>query len=452
VNYEAKLRTAIARAIADLADDNSLPQVCARFGLGEGDFFIGWEDKAQHVDDRLADRQLLDLIEIGESVLPACEGHRLSAFRLNEALRIARASGRRRISEVTRRNIFDELLLMGSIEGSLGIDDLLERLWPIHEMPSSDPRHKTFAGDLCQHMIMNSDWTQHDLLNRVGALELSDECFGQFMEHLVHPTVRQDKEQVEWRDVINKHLRRDGFALTESDTISGYSVYQIRPLDAGVEGAPKNLIFASNGPKPEILLKDAIHNDLQVVKNGEYCLFYDQAIPERGLLWRDLVAWWARSRNLDAGKIETDRSLYTRLTESLGSDPERWLFRSYFEFRSALDDRLPALIPQVYLHYDPKTVKELYGKKRLARQRMDFLLLLGHGCRIVIEVDGAQHYSSGDRPAPEIYAEMVGADRQLRLCGYEVYRFGGAEFPDKDKARTVVRGFFDLLFKKHQLQ
>src|SRR5579864_689145 len=36
----------------------------------------------------------------------------------------------------------------------------------------------------------------------------------------------------------------------------------------------------------------------------------------------------------------------------------------------------------------------------LLRQLMDFLMLLDRNVRVVIEVDGSQHYSEGDRPAP----------------------------------------------------
>lgn len=58
---------------------------------------------------------------------------------------------------------------------------------------------------------------------------------------------------------------------------------------------------------------------------------------------------------------------------------------------------------------------------------MDFLLLLAGGVRVVVEVDGKQHYSDGDRPSPKVYARTVEGDRRLRLAGYEVYRFAGYE-------------------------
>ena len=53
---------------------------------------------------------------------------------------------------------------------------------------------------------------------------------------------------------------------------------------------------------------------------------------------------------------------------------------------------------------------------------MDFLLLLAGRQRVVIEVDGAHHYSGEGRPSPRKCSDMVAEDRALRLAGYEIYR------------------------------
>lgn len=44
--------------------------------------------------------------------------------------------------------------------------------------------------------------------------------------------------------------------------------------------------------------------------------------------------------------------------------------------------------------------------------------------------------------SPMLYGEMVAEDRRIRLAGYEVYRFGGAELKDPDVARPLLRQFF----------
>jgi hypothetical protein len=52
---------------------------------------------------------------------------------------------------------------------------------------------------------------------------------------------------------------------------------------------------------------------------------------------------------------------------------------------------------------------------------MDFLLLLPHGQRVVLEVDGSRYYTSPDGlPDPAKYVESMREDRELKLSGYEV--------------------------------
>lgn len=102
----------------------------------------------------------------------------------------------------------------------------------------------------------------------------------------------------------------------------------------------------------------------------------------------------------------------------------------------------------MYLHLDPRT--PITAADVLPRQRMDFLLLLPDHHRVVIELDGKQHYSTADGQAsPTLYGEMMAEDRRIRLAGYEVYRFGGAELNDPDVAGQVLRQFFLDLFAKH---
>jgi hypothetical protein len=218
----------------------------------------------------------------------------------------------------------------------------------------------------------------------------------------------------------------------------------------GVDGQLKNIIFASTGPKPRIVLRDAINNVVEVVENEQYCLFYDRPLSEAGLTWAELVDWWRATNGLEGEPdVEVGHSLYRRLFESLASPPERTLFRTYCERYGPADeggDNQPALLPQVYLHYDPRTRRERGGQPSvLMRERMDFLLLLPHGQRIVLEVDGKQHYAEGDTASPPLYSEMVSEDRKLRLRGYDVYRFGGHELTTTGAADLLREFFRELL-------
>ena len=64
---------------------------------------------------------------------------------------------------------------------------------------------------------------------------------------------------------------------------------------------------------------------------------------------------------------------------------------------------------------------------------MDFLMIISEHERVVIEIDGVQHYADYVKgntkhyASVDRYAEMVAAQREMTLAGYDVYRFGGKE-------------------------
>ncbi|NOU34506.1 MAG: hypothetical protein HOO96_41970 [Polyangiaceae bacterium] len=398
----------------------------------------------KYVKTRLPDdpQQLVDL---GKRVLG-----RFASHELQEALWRLDEEGRQRVSDLTRRQVLDGVMLLGPLSGRLELVQFLKRVWPLDSMPSTDPRFGTAAADIFQHVVNNDDWTVEYLMDHLEVTQCSEKRFIHFLEEVVHPNVRQDEEQKRYVDAINQHLLRDGLELRATEQVSGYPVYRVVDAKRGVSGTAKNLIFASTGPKPEIILADAINNDIQITKNAEHCLVFDRLVPGSGLFWLDLVSWWSDLTGADPSQVETGRALYKRLVASLGSSPpEQLLFSTYFEVYKDVLPQAPALIPQVYLHFDPLTTRQRQAPV-LPRQRMDFLLLLSSYERVVIEVDGKQHYANGDHASPQRYAEMVSADRQLRLDGYEVYRFGGAELMGAG-GKTIVKEFFARLFKRHRV-
>jgi hypothetical protein len=106
----------------------------------------------------------------------------------------------------------------------------------------------------------------------------------------VHPLARSGDEQLRIVTELNKVLGRDGYHLVQEGEESGHPLFAFRPVLRGVAGRPKNLIFASRGPKPEIGFADAINNDIVILSGEENCLVYDRPIGSNGLLWSDLVA------------------------------------------------------------------------------------------------------------------------------------------------------------------
>ncbi|WP_439544035.1 hypothetical protein [Hyphomicrobium sp.] len=366
---------------------------------------------------------------------------------LDEAGRKVLEAGDPPLTQITRRDV--ARVFGDDLAGERSTVEMVERYFvlstPLEGMFGNGGR--SLRDQIGQHMDRNpGDWSVEFLFGEIGAFDCSRARFAALLEDAVHPLARSGEHQLQTVDALNKVLARDGYELAQESDLSGHPIFTFRSLVRGVGGRPKNLIFASRGPKPEIGFADAINNDIVILSGEESCLIYDRPISSNGLLWSDLVAWWS-----DVTPAANAASLGARLQESLASDAERKLFATYFKaYRSTLGEALPALLPQVYLHYDPAVVKTLRHRLPLPRQRMDFLLLLPGRQRIVLEVDGKHHFSENDHPSLNVYADMVSADRELRLAGYEVYRFGANELVGEG-AESKITDFFEKLFRLHRV-
>lgn len=353
------------------------------------------------------------------------------------------------ISMVTRRKIIDWLSSQTLIEGNLRIDEMLSFAWNLESIPSFYG-HKNALEDILQHMIRNDDLTYKEMFENVlSVMYVSDKKFIDLIQTFIHPRVRANTEQKSYVDNLNTFLICDGFILVNTKTISGEPVYTVEKEVRGVNGKVKNIIFAACGSKPDIVIEDSLSNDIKILGDENKCLFYTLPILDKGLSWNDLVVWW----NNGNGKydLKVEQELVGRLKLSLDSEPEKMLLRTYYNYLHKLNDKnLPALIPQVYCHYDPKSAKMRNGKIYV-HQRMDFLMLISNNRRVIIEIDGKQHYSYNGTASPELYAKMVEDDRKLKLYGYDVFRFGGYEFIDTIKIKEKIEQFFQDLFRHYNL-
>ncbi|GLX06764.1 hypothetical protein Misp03_36910 [Microbispora sp. NBRC 16548] len=326
---------------------------------------------------------------------------------------------------------------------------LLARLWVLDNGPLDwlIDAGATLSAQIDQHVFRNPDWTAEDLLEQLGAFEAGDMRFMLFLEGMTSAEVLPDESaQRRVVDTINPHLQAIGAELRETGTDGGYPVFRITSTQSARSRQPKNLIFATTA-KPDIRFLSAVDNDIEVLNPGDV-LVYDRPISADGILWRHLQAWWKETQNLPTDE-DAKNSLYSRLGSCLpnNSKAQRNLFTLYHELHGPNVPGLPALLPEVWLHWDPKTVRAR-GPEALLRFRMDFLLLLPRGQRVVLEVDGPQHYSTDGRPDSAKYAAGMKGDRDLKLSGYEVFRFGTNELNDPAQARTLLQQFFADLFDR----
>ncbi|WP_339910367.1 hypothetical protein [Symmachiella dynata] len=299
-----------------------------------------------------------------------------------------------------------------------------------------------------RHVHRNpGDWDVEYLFNELGAIDASDTRFARFLEGLVDPDVMPDEEsQRRFVKIVNSVFVKCGLEFREVTDRDGYPVFALVATELASATRPKNLIFASP-EKPDLRFHDAVNNDVEIVTEADKVLIYDRPIPVDGIRWCDLQTWWKELHSIKDDD-EAKKSLYLRLRESLPehSPPQRLFFDSYHQMFASQIPLLPALLPEVWLHWDPQTVKQR-GAKALIRSRMDFLMLMRSGVRVVLEIDGQQHYSKDRRPEPMRYAEMVAADRRLKLDGYQVFRFGGAELQG-ERGKAVVKEFFRAMFDR----
>lgn len=137
-----------------------------------------------------------------------------------------------KILEVTRRDIFDAILVEGvRWSGRLEEPDFLSRIFDLQQLPSYDSRYDDASGDIWQHRVNNDDWENdwifHDA--RFNLLRTDDGIFLRFLCEMLHPVVRNNPEEVErLKQTFNENLRKDGYELVERTRISGKPVFAAR--------------------------------------------------------------------------------------------------------------------------------------------------------------------------------------------------------------------------------
>lgn len=373
-----------------------------------------------------------------------------------------------RISRDARKLILDDLILIGSCSGGQYVAEFAKRVFPdVEEMTyQQGARTIPVINDISRHMdVFSEDWDFTYLFDTVlDLLNVSDDKFIYFCEEYVNPVFRRRRldENEEWIDVtqecidvINRGLSDIGMSLQPAGQTAGRTKYKALPISTGANEPIKNIIFAANF-KPDIVLDDALANDIKVV-NTNGALIYDQGIPADGISWKILAEWYELLES-----DNTEKQMAHVFYDCLDSEPERIFYKAYISYLKKHTKNIPALLPQVYMYYDPKT-KSQRDWQIFEHQKMDFMMIISPSQRIVFEIDGSQHYAEDDvapgtqykhYASPARYAEMMKAHREMSLAGYDVYRFGGKELwvngsTTEEMIIDNINLFFDKLFDKY---
>lgn len=436
--------------LKDMETHDRLPLLCRRLGLPSPDFEGSKRDRMSATFDSTRDEAL------GLVALNYLDLFPPTAQLRNEIQDVLWNGTSPAIPKRYRRELAKLLSIDNLFVKIEAFNQLLEKLWvlgPDDEFAALlGLRDDSLRAAISQHVYRNpGDWTVEYLFEKLGAITCSDRRFAVFLEGLASSEVRPDESSQRWFvQVVNTALAPCGIELRETDNDGGYPVFALVHKEFVSAGRPKNLIFASP-EKPDLRFKDAINNDIEIVSHPERYLVYDEPIGAEGILWSKLQNWWKSREGISDDEL-AKKSLYTRLKNSLpkGSPPQLFLFDSFYAGFGKAIPQLPALLPEVWLHWDPKAARER-GRDALLRFRMDFLMLLPHGIRVVLEVDGKHHYANSDGNAdPVRYGTMMLADRQLKLTGYEVFRFGADELQGEN-GRLTAKKFFNDLFRRYNV-
>lgn len=160
----------------------------------------------------------------------------------------------KQISEITKRDIFNLFIYGKNIDdifenkqvtyqyyGKLSEIDFLKRLYDLKKLPSFDDRFIDAEGDIWQHTINNDDydtgWVFED--ERFELLKGEDAVILNFLCAVFHPEVRYEIGYWdEFLNEINGLLRKDGYELYPTGTISGKNIYGWREYNY-----PENSLF-----------------------------------------------------------------------------------------------------------------------------------------------------------------------------------------------------------------
>ena len=374
-----------------------------------------------------------------------------------------------RINRDARKLILDDLVLIGDCAGGQYAAEFAKRVCPDIEEQTYGYGSRTVPviNDIARHMDSFNDWDFTYLFDTVlDLLNISDDKFIYFCEQYVNPVFRRKRlnDDDEWIDIsqecieaINRGLSDIGMSLQPIEQIAGRIKYKALPNNQGTQEPIKNIIFAAKY-KPDIVLDDALSNEIRVV-NANGALIYDQGIPADGISWETLSTWYEL---LDIEN--TEKKMAHLFYNCLDSEPEKLFYKAYISYLKSHTKQIPALIPQVYMYYDPKT-KSQRDWQIFEHQKMDFMMIISPSQRVVFEIDGSQHYAEDEvvpgtkykhYASPIRYAEMMKAHREMCLAGYDVYRFGGRELwvneqTSEEEIISNIKAFFDKLFDKYHI-
>lgn len=307
----------LRKRIAELVAGNKaydVPAVCTGLGLAPGTDEEAMRSKFRYVNSRLLALSVAGLVTVAKKLLE--QGW---DFWLAELVAKVTEQGAREVSTLTRRRIFD---VFDGQPLCTEYDQLefLEDVFPIGTMASAFPDtdiwgHRSLKDDIIQHTIRNDDWSNRELLERLGLLEASKALLFRFLEAAVHPTAVDEAGQKQRVESINRHLQHDGYRLSRTGRMSGSPIYTV---DAAAIGSPADAAISDTLAKFE---PEQVH--------ARWTAALDRrsddpagAITLARTLLEDVCRWLLHDLDIQAADQDDLPALYRKLSKALKLAPD----------------------------------------------------------------------------------------------------------------------------------
>ena len=145
-----ELRTEIANAISDYKAYD-VPGVCVRLGLDDGDSSEAFSSKFNYAMNRLVSVPAEDLLPLAKKLLQD-----VSSYHLSEHVAKVEEHGQPGITEITRRRLLS-VLKTRRLATEMEEVELIQRSWPLDEIPSPYGTSAGILEDIYQHTVRNYD-------------------------------------------------------------------------------------------------------------------------------------------------------------------------------------------------------------------------------------------------------------------------------------------------------
>ncbi len=233
---KTQLRDLVADALYGVKA-HTLPTVCERYGIAPGSEEEAFNSKIRYVMARLHKLSDEKVLGIAKEVVKEFPDDKLQA-----AIEAVDQSSHI-VSDITRRNMAEALNGI-ELAGKQQLLELLEKHFPqVHSIDSIHSFEDKLADDIYRHVIANDDWSNDDLLERVGFLTCSQARLFLFIEDVLYPARRDEEDQIRIVAKLNPLLLRDGYAIVQAGTKSGYPIYSVR--EVGLTASPADDLIST---------------------------------------------------------------------------------------------------------------------------------------------------------------------------------------------------------------